>query len=96
MVVGSSSAAGRASAQGSLRGAEWPWAEAKPCFLCERIREHTATCEAWSRVAMALEEVAPGRLILGRPDELRVCKDCCIQQVRGHRCRWWRFCWDEW
>ncbi|MEM7815884.1 MAG: hypothetical protein QXN71_02075 [Candidatus Aenigmatarchaeota archaeon] len=27
------------------------------------------------------------------PVGARICKDCCITKMKGHKCRWWDLCW---
>ena len=24
----------------------------------------------------------------------RICKDCCIVKMNGHKCGWWNLCWS--
>lgn len=63
-----------------------------PCCLCDRTRR-SADCQRWE-----LGRALPGQRCSGRPKQRRparrvVCKDCCIQELDGHRCMWWEFCW---
>jgi hypothetical protein len=27
------------------------------------------------------------------PKGVRICKDCCISKVKGHKCKWFHICW---
>ncbi|MBI4020070.1 MAG: hypothetical protein HY367_01950 [Candidatus Aenigmarchaeota archaeon] len=28
------------------------------------------------------------------PSLARICKDCCIDKMSGHRCKWFDLCWE--
>ena len=73
----------------------WEPADGGPCFVCQKARHATASCERWDRVEAHLEPRKPGRVMWGRPARLPVCKDCCIAALAGHRCVWWHLCWVE-
>ena len=71
-----------------------PFSDAAQCFVCRRERP-AASCEAWERVEASFKGREPGRVMWGCPERLRVCKDCCIAALGGHRCKWWHLCWGE-
>ena len=79
---------GTAGADSDMSGA--------PCYVCGKARHSTASCEQWERVEKLFAARQPGRLMWGRPRRLVACKDCCIGELDGHRCVWWRFCWQAW
>ena len=86
---GSNGAAGRRP-----RTAWGPFSKAEQCFVCRR-QGRAASCEAWERVEASFKGREPGKVMWGRPARLRVCKDCCIAALAGHRCTWWHLCWGE-
>ncbi len=65
---------------------------AEKCHLCGRMRP-AARCEDWDSVAQVLEEQQSYQLLMGKPDRVSLCKDCCIGPLKGHHCAWWGLCW---
>jgi len=63
-----------------------------PCCLCDR-KTPSADCQRWDLV----RNTPAGWCLAGpsrrRPVRVKVCKDCCIRELDGHRCMWWDFCW---
>jgi len=71
-----------------------PFSDAAECFVCRR-QQPVASCEVWERVKAWLKGREPRKMMWGRPQRLRVCKDCCIAALDGHGCPWWHLCWGE-
>jgi len=43
----------------------WEPADGGPCFVCQKARHATASCERWDRVEAHLEPRKPGRVMWG-------------------------------
>jgi len=75
-----------------VRGREKPGAER--CFVCGKGERPAASCEQWDDVVEAVRKGTPWRkLSFYKPEQVVLCKDCCISELDGHRCEWWRLCW---
>jgi len=68
--------------------------EPKRCFLCGKSRQQAVCCEDWQRLAKAAPKHQAKSLFAAKPEDVIICKDCCIAALKGHRCIWWPFCWE--
>lgn len=70
---------------------DWPPAAGGFCVVCRRWRRPGRMCQVPERIY----EVFRRRRWKRRPprEQCGVCKDCCIAQLGGHGCAWWKLCW---
>jgi len=76
-----------------LRSSEFAHPEPGQCLLCDRNRR-TACCEHLQQLATGSADTKLAKVLRTSRRAKIVCKDCCISDLDGHRCPWWRFCWD--
>jgi len=68
--------------------------EPKRSFLCGKSRQQAVCCEDWQRLAKAAQGYQANGLFAAKPEDVIICKDCCIAALEGHQCIWWPFCWE--